>query len=67
MALYFFEVPELNSNLSEAESRMFFSHISRYKYPTAHIIFISADTDDFTLGINFWNKLTTSWLFRPMF
>ena len=66
MALYFFEVPELNSNILEADSRMF-SHIFHAVNIQLLIqLIISADTDVLILGINFWNKLTTSWLFRPM-
>ena len=58
MALYFFEVPELNSNHLEADSRIFCHIFHAVKIQAAHIIIISADTDVFILGIYFWNKLT---------
>ena len=58
MALYFFEVPELNSNHLEADSRIFSLIFHPVKIKTAHITIISADTDVFILGIYFWNKLT---------
>ena len=54
----FFEVPDLNSNHLEADSRIFCHIFDAVKIQAAHIIIISADTDVFILGIYFWNKLT---------
>ena len=52
----FFEVPDLNSNHLEADSRMFCHIFHAVKNHSAHII-LSADTDVFILGIHFRNKL----------
>lgn len=53
----FFEVPDLNSNHLEADSRMFGHIFHAVKIKLGHIIIICADTDVFILGIYFWNKL----------
>ncbi|GFR19225.1 uncharacterized protein TNCT_679571 [Trichonephila clavata] len=53
----FFEVPDLNSNHLEADSRMFGHIFHAVKIKLGHIIIISADTDVFILGIYFWSKL----------
>ena len=54
----FLEVPELNLDHLEADSRIFCHIFHAVKIQAAHIIIISADTDVFILGIYFWDKLT---------
>lgn len=53
----FLEIPDLNSNHLEADSRMFSHMFHAVKIQSAHIIILSADTDVFILGIYFWSKL----------